>query len=124
MLKIKRAYEKRAAADGRRILIDRLWPRGLTKAEAGIDEWLKDLAPSTALRQWFHHEDPNWEEFRKRYLEELSAPEKKRLLEKIALEAKHSTVTLVYSARDTEHNDAIVLSELITKMMDNAVRAS
>jgi uncharacterized protein YeaO (DUF488 family) len=77
----KRAYEKKEASDGKRILVDRLWPRGITKAEAGIDEWLKDLEPSAELRRWFGHEPEKWEEFRKRYKKELSLPEKTRLLE-------------------------------------------
>jgi uncharacterized protein YeaO (DUF488 family) len=117
MLKIKRAYDKPESTDGKRILIDRLWPRGVSKAEAGIDEWLKDLGPSTELRKWFGHDPEKWEEFRKRYIKELSAPDKVALMENIARAAGHASVTLVYSARDTEHSDVKVLEELITKIM-------
>ena len=117
MLKTKRAYDKPEPSDGQRILIDRLWPRGLTKAEAGIDEWLKDLGPSTELRKWFGHDPEKWREFKKRYLQELAEPGKIALLEKIAQTAKQTTVTLVYSARDTEHSDVKVIKELIMKML-------
>ncbi len=121
MIKIKRAYEAKAPGDGRRILIDRLWPRGLSKSEAQINEWLKDLGPSTDLRKWFGHDPEKWEEFKKRYLKELSSPEKIKLLEDIARKAKQDSITLIYSARDTEHSDANVLEELITKMMEKVV---
>ncbi len=117
MLKIKRAYEPRGPADGRRILIDRLWPRGLSKADAHIDIWLKELAPSSALRLWFKHDPQKWDKFREKYLEELSSPEKSRLIDDIAQHARHHDITLVYSARDTEYNDAIVLEEMIEERM-------
>lgn len=117
MLKIKRAYDKKEAGDGNRILIDRLWPRGVTKAESGIDEWLKDLGPTTELRKWFGHDPEKWEEFRKKYVKELSAPDKEALLGKIAQSASRSNVTLIYSSKDTEHSDVKVLQELITKIM-------
>ncbi len=118
MLKIKRAYEERDSSDGKRILIDRLWPRGLSKAEAGIDEWLKDLAPSTELRKWFGHDPEKWHEFRRRYSEEPKDPGKKVLLEKVARMAGQGNVTLVYSAKDTEHSDVKVLQEIIQKMTE------
>ena len=117
MLKIKRAYEKPEPGDGKRILIDRLWPRGISKAAASIDEWLKELGPTTELRKWFGHDPEKWEEFRKRYIQELSASDKSALLERIAREAGETDVTLVYSASDTDHNDAKVLEELIIKKM-------
>jgi uncharacterized protein YeaO (DUF488 family) len=117
VLKIKRAYDKPDSADGKRILIDRLWPRGVTKVEAGIDEWLKELSPSTELRKWFSHDPQKWEEFRKKYIKELAVPEKEAILAGIARTAQHSDVTLIYSAKDTEHSDVKVLEELITKMM-------
>ncbi len=117
MLKIKRAYDKPESADGKRILIDRLWPRGVSKADARIDEWVKDLGPSTELRKWFGHDPEKWEEFRKRYIKELSAPDKSMLLGKIAQTAEHGSITLIYSAKDTEHSDVKVLEELINKMM-------
>jgi len=115
MLKIKRAYEPAETADGRRILIDRLWPRGISKSKARIDLWLKDIAPSTELRQWFAHDPQKWEVFKKKYREELSDPEKSRMIEDIARQARHNTVTLIYGARDTEHNDAKVLQAMIEK---------
>ncbi len=118
MLKIKRAYEKAEANDGKRILIDRLWPRGVSKAEAGIDEWVKDLAPSTELRKWFGHDPEKWEEFKKRYKRELSSMEKTKLLENIAQIAGQTNVTLIYSAKDTEHSDVIVLEKIIREMME------
>jgi uncharacterized protein YeaO (DUF488 family) len=117
MLKIKRAYEKNETGDGKRILIDRLWPRGVSKAEAGIDEWLKDLGPTTGLRKWFGHDPEKWQEFRKKYIEELAEPDKKALLENIAQAASRANVTLVYSAKDTEHSDVKLLEEIVHKMM-------
>ncbi len=116
MLKIKRAYDKKESGDGKRILIDRLWPRGLSKAEADIDEWIKELGPSTELRKWFGHDPERWVEFRKRYTRELSEPDKKALLENISQMALRQNVTLIYSAKDTEHNDVKVLEEIIGKM--------
>jgi uncharacterized protein YeaO (DUF488 family) len=101
-------------------LIDRLWPRGVTKVEAGIDEWLKDLGPSTGLRKWFGHDPQRWAEFRESYIKELSAPDKEALLAGIARTARRSDVTLIYSAKDTEYNDVKVLEELITQMMKKA----
>jgi uncharacterized protein YeaO (DUF488 family) len=117
MLKIKRAYERKETDDGKRILIDRLWPRGVSKEEAGLDAWQKELAPSTTLRQWFGHDPKKWEEFKKRYHKELTAPESKRLLEEIARTAERHNVTLIYSAKDTEHSDVLVLKELIAELM-------
>jgi uncharacterized protein YeaO (DUF488 family) len=115
MLKIKRAYEAVETSDGKRILIDRLWPRGMSKSAARIDEWIKDLAPSTELRKWFGHDPQKWEGFKKKYLKELSSPQKIKLLEDITRQASNGTVTLIYSAKDTEHNDVRVLEELINK---------
>ena len=122
MLKIKRAYEAKEAGDGKRILIDRLWPRGVSKEKAGLDAWQKELAPSTALRQWFGHDPEKWAEFKKRYRKELARPESKRLLEDIAHSAERHNVTLIYSAKDTEHSDVQVLEELIAELM-SSVRA-
>ena len=119
MLKIKRAYEGKEAGDGERILIDRLWPRGVSKDEAGLDAWQKELAPSTALRQWFGHDPEKWEEFKKRYRKELAGPESKKLLEDIACTAERHNVTLIYSAKDTEHSDVLVLEELIAGLMSS-----
>jgi uncharacterized protein YeaO (DUF488 family) len=104
---LKRAYEPPSPEDGHRVLVDRLWPRGLRKADAAIDRWLKELAPSTALRQWFGHDPTRWEEFGRRYRSELkSFPE---LLDELRRIATRGRLTLVYAARDARHNDAVVL---------------
>ena len=110
-LRLKRAYEPAETEDGVRILIDRLWPRGVSKAEAALDDWMKDIAPSTGLRQWFGHDPVRWVEFQRRYRAELRqhAPE----LDRIRALARTQTVTLVYGAHDEEHNDAIVLKEVL-----------
>lgn len=106
-IKLKRAYEPATADDGARILVDRLWPRGLSKSEAAIDLWVKDIAPSTALRKWFGHDPARWPEFRRRYAAEARRhPD--RLVELRAL-ARKRPITLVFSARDERHNDAVVL---------------
>jgi uncharacterized protein YeaO (DUF488 family) len=110
-VKLKRAYEQAEAEDGMRILVDRLWPRGVKKEDAAIDQWMKDLAPSTELRKWFGHDPARWEEFRKRYAAEVNGhPEQ---LQQLRALARKGTVTLVYSARDEEHNDAVALRDLI-----------
>jgi len=109
-MKIKRVYEAALVEDGKRILVDRLWPRGLTKENAQVGLWLKDIAPSTDLRKWFGHEPAKWNEFRKRYIEELKNNEKQTsiLKEQVII----GKVTLVYAAKDEEHNEAVVLKEL------------
>ena len=110
-VKIKRVYEEPKKSDGKRILVDRLWPRGLRKAEVKVDLWLKEIAPSTALRKWFSHEPSKWEEFKKRYSVELeNNNEQISLLEREVSEGK---VTLVYGAKDQEHNGAVVLREFL-----------
>ena len=110
-IRIKRAYEEPDAEDGTRILVDRLWPRGLTKEKASVDLWLKDVAPSTNLRKWFAHDPTRWTEFQTRYCEELekNGEELSRLRE----ESAKGTVTLVYGARDQEHNEAVILQRLL-----------
>jgi len=113
MLRVKRVYDKKGAGDGKRILIDRLWPRGLRTEDAAIDDWLKELSPSDELRRWFNHAPEKWQEFRRRYRKELSSPEKREILKRIAKEAAHSDITLVYGASETEYNNARVLAELI-----------
>jgi uncharacterized protein YeaO (DUF488 family) len=110
-LKLKRAYDPPAAADGKRILVDRLWPRGIKKADAAIDEWMKDLAPSTALRKWFGHDPARWPEFRRRYLKELDRHSEQ--LDRLRALARQGPVTLVYAAHDEAHNDAVVLREFL-----------
>ena len=114
---LKRAYDKPSVSDGVRVLVDRLWPRGLTKDKAQIDHWLRDLAPSDSLRKWYHARPTMWTEFRKRYLEELGAPEASRALEELyALAAKSRTTTLVYASKNDDHNNAVVLRDLIQGM--------
>ncbi len=121
MLKIKRVYEKKSPADGQRIYVDRLWPRGLRKEEAAMDEWRKELSPSDDLRRWFGHEPDKFDEFRKRYRRELTAADGETQLREIARMADEQNVTLLYSAKDTEHNDAVVLAELIGEFMKKPV---
>jgi uncharacterized protein YeaO (DUF488 family) len=110
-VRIKRVYEAPADADGKRILIDRLWPRGLTKEKARIDVWLKEVAPSAELRQWFGHDPAKWPEFQKRYQEELRANEAS--VRRLREELEHGPATLVYGAKDEQHNDAVVLKALL-----------
>ncbi|MCC6543278.1 MAG: DUF488 domain-containing protein [Nitrospirae bacterium] len=109
MIKLKRVYEPAESSDGQRILIDRLWPRGLTKEKAKIDVWLKDIAPSTELRQWFGHDPSKWNEFKKRYISEIKK-NNDAASQLTALLIKGNT-TLVYGAKDEQHNDAVVLKE-------------
>jgi uncharacterized protein YeaO (DUF488 family) len=110
-VRLKRAYEPPEPDDGTRVLVDRLWPRGVRKADAAVDLWLKDLAPSTVLRKWFGHDPARWPEFRERYAEEVSRhPEPLAQLRDLA---RQGPVTLVYSAHDEAHNDAVVLRELV-----------
>ena len=110
-IKLKRAYEAPAVADGTRILVDRLWPRGVKKATAAIDLWAKDIAPSTELRQWFGHETDRWEEFRRRYVAELE--QKPDLINEIRSLARKGQITLVFGAHDQTHNDAVVLKKVL-----------
>lgn len=114
---LKRAYETATEDDGYRILVDRLWPRGLSKQNAKIDLWLKEIAPSTELRQWFEHDPARWDEFRQRYSQELdSQPEAvKRLVDLV----KQQPVTLIYGAKDTEFNQAVALKAYLDKQHKN-----
>jgi uncharacterized protein YeaO (DUF488 family) len=112
-IKIKRVYEKPEKEDGYRILVDRLWPRGLTKEKASVDLWLKEIAPSTELRKWFEHDPDKWNEFMKRYLEELKKNKEQVSLLKDQMEK--GMVTLVYGAKDEAHNEALVLKELCSR---------
>jgi uncharacterized protein YeaO (DUF488 family) len=112
-LKIKRVYDMPEKADGIRILIDRLWPRGIRKNEARIDLWLKALAPSTELRKWFGHDPEKWEEFKTRYHKELSAPSQD--LEALRHHLQKGPVTLLYGVKDEEHNNAVALMDYLTK---------
>ena len=112
-IRIKRAYERPDKEDGTRILVDRLWPRGLTKDKAKIDLWLKEVAPSTELRKWFAHDPAKWAEFQTRYRKELR--KNKEQLSLLKHEAARGTVTLIYGARDQQHNEAAVLQKLLDK---------
>jgi uncharacterized protein YeaO (DUF488 family) len=112
-IEIKRVYATPEVADGTRILVDRLWPRGLTKEKARVDLWLKEIAPSTELRKWFGHDPERWTEFRRRYLQELkSRGEQLSLLKQ---EAEKGPVTLVFGAKDEEHNEAVILGDLLQR---------
>lgn len=113
MLKLKRAYEPAGPDDGCRVLVDRLWPRGVTKAQAHLDLWLKDVAPSTGLRQWFGHDPAKWDEFRRRYLAELAEPGPAAALAELQRLAADGPLTLVYSTREEARNHAIVLREVL-----------
>jgi uncharacterized protein YeaO (DUF488 family) len=112
-IKIKRVYEEANKDDGKRILVDRLWPRGLPKAKAKVDLWLKDVSPSTELRKWFGHEPSRWEEFKRRYRTELEKNNKQ--LADLKQFTKTAAVTLVYSAKDEQHNGAVVLKEFLER---------
>ena len=111
MVKIKRIYQEVEPVDGRRILVDRLWPRGISKERAHVDWWLKEIAPSNELRRWFAHDPSRWEEFQARYRAELDAL--RPLLDEVRSLAERETVTLLYAARDEEHNNAVLLKELL-----------
>jgi uncharacterized protein YeaO (DUF488 family) len=112
-IRLKRVYESAASEDGMRILVDRLWPRGLRKDAAAVDLWLKEIAPSRELRQWFGHDPVRWPEFRRRYTAELR--QHSTMLDEIRDLAKQRTVTLVFGARDEQHNDAVVLLKVLLK---------
>ena len=112
-VKSKRVYDAAEAGDGYRVLIDRMWPRGVSRQRAQLDEWARELAPSSELRKWFHHDPERFDEFRSRYREELR--ERRPLLEELRRRARDGPVTLLYAARDREHNDAVVLEELLSR---------
>ncbi len=110
---IKRVYDPASALDGRRILVDRLWPRGISKNEARIDVWMKDIAPSNELRTWFNHDPDKWPEFVRRYRSELKASA--AVIRELRVEAGKSTITLLYAAKDERHNNAVVLRDILVK---------
>jgi uncharacterized protein YeaO (DUF488 family) len=112
-VRLKRAYEPASPSDGVRILVDRLWPRGVSKADAAIDQWAKELSPSTALRRWFGHDPERWDEFRKRYAVEVNRQSAR--LEQLRALALSAPITLVFSARDEAHNDAVALRDFILR---------
>lgn len=115
MVRVKRAYAPSAPTDGTRVLVDRLWPRGLVREKLKLDEWTKEIAPSTELRKWFAHKPERWAEFERRYAEELSQPGKKPLLEKLAAHARKGTLTLLFSARDESRNNAAALAKCLAE---------
>ena len=121
-VRVKRAYDAASPADGYRVLIDRLWPRGISRERAQLDEWEKDLAPSTSLRNWFGHDPARYEEFRRRYTEELRP--RRTQIAALRRRARAGTLTLVHSARDTEHNDAAVLAEIVRRGLPSRGRSS
>ncbi len=117
-VRLKRAYDPAASSDGHRVLVDRLWPRGVSRARAKLDQWEKELAPSTELRKWFAHEPSRFQEFRRRYVEELR--EQRSRLTALRRRARAGTLTLVYGARDSEHNEAVVLAEVLRRGLPKA----
>jgi len=119
-VRLKRAYEQASAEDGYRVLVDRLWPRGVSRKQAELDAWEKELAPSSKLREWFGHEPGRFAEFRRRYVDELR-PNRSRLRE-LRQRARTGTLTLVYSAHDSEHNDAVVLAEVLRRGLPKSGR--
>ena len=119
-VRLKRAYEPAAAEDGKRFLVDRIWPRGMQQDELAIEAWLKDLAPSTELRKWFGHDPSRWAEFQRRYRGELAAhPD---ALAPLLDAVRHGTVTLIYGARDTQHNQAVVLKQVLDEQLAHTSR--
>ena len=121
MLKLKRAYEPVAPSDGTRVLVERLWPRGLSKSVLHVDTWLKDVGPSTTLRKWFSHDPRKWATFRERYFRELDS--KPALWRPLMTAARRRTVTLVYSSRDAEHNNAVALKDYLNRKIGKRHRA-
>jgi uncharacterized protein YeaO (DUF488 family) len=119
-VRLKRAYEDAMVSDGHRVLIDRIWPRGVTREDVQLDEWARELAPSSELRRWFGHDPARFAEFRRRYMEELAAQDAK--LRELRRRARKGTVTLVYAARDTDHNDAVVLAEILRRGFERSGR--
>src|SRR5271169_181361 len=114
---LKRVYDPPSRTDGARVLVDRLWPRGLTKAAAALDQWMRDLAPSDELRQWFHARPDRWLNFRKKYLRELSEPEAEEELRQLyQLAHKRKRLTLLFASKNETHNNAVVLKELLDGM--------
>ena len=113
MIALKRAYDPVSNTDGRRLLVERLWPRGVSKAKLRIDSWLKEVGPSTDLRKWFSHDPKKWAEFRRRYFRELTS--RREAWQPILSAARRGTVTLVYSSHDTEHNNAVALQDFLRR---------
>jgi uncharacterized protein YeaO (DUF488 family) len=119
-IRLKRAYEPASVEDGYRVLVDRLWPRGVSKQQAKLDEWEKELSPSSELREWFGHEPGRFAEFRRRYIDELRAVAPR--LKELRRRATTGTLTLVYAAHDSDHNDAVVLAEVLRSGLPKSER--
>ena len=123
-IRLRRAYEDPSPDDGYRVLVDRVWPRGRTKQELRLDAWARNLAPSTELRRWFGHDPARWQEFQARYHQELADPERAQALDALAAEAARvGRVTLVYGARDREHNQAQVIADELARRLGPAQRS-
>ena len=120
MIQTKRAYEPASKTDGARFLVERLWPRGIKKEALTLDDWLKEVAPSTGLRRWFRHDPAKWQEFRKRYSRELE--DNPEPWERLLSRARRGRVTLVYSSHDEEHNNAVALKEFLERKMKSTSR--
>ncbi len=121
MIYLKRVYEQESPRDGRRFLVERLWPRGVKKSDLSLDEWLKDVGPSTELRQWFGHDPQKWEKFRRKYFAELDA--KPDSWDPIIRAARKGTVTLLYSSHDAQHNNALALKDYLEEKLQKGGKA-
>jgi uncharacterized protein YeaO (DUF488 family) len=119
-VRLKRAYEEPRADDGFRVLVDRLWPRGVSREALAIDAWMKEIGPSDELRRWFGHDAARWKEFAARYRAELRLPEAARLVDELVAQAKRAPITLVYGAKDELHNQAVVLRDVIERRLRRA----
>ena len=115
-INLKRAYEDKSKQDGYRVLVDRVWPRGRSKETLALDQWARELAPSDKLRKWFDHDVQRWEEFRQRYGDELKDEEKQEQMRQLLADANGQILTLVYGAKDTEHNQAVVLRDVLLRL--------
>ena len=118
MIQVKRAYDETSKNDGTRFLVERLWPRGVKKEDLKVEAWLKDVAPSTELREWFQHDPSKWAEFRRRYFKELA--KRQDAWRPLVTRARRGRITLVYSAHDTEHNNAVALKEFVEQKLRSA----
>jgi len=123
-VRITRAYEPASDSDGYRVLVDRLWPRGVSKEKAHLGVWMREIAPSTALRRWFGHDPARWDEFGHRYQIELAEPERCHLVDALAERATHGPVTLIYGARDVLHNEAVILRTVVIAAHTTAGKGS
>ncbi|HEY9289482.1 MAG TPA: DUF488 family protein [Candidatus Dormibacteraeota bacterium] len=119
-IEVQRVYDRKAVSRGKRILVDRVWPRGIKKEALHLDQWLRELAPSTPLRKWFGHDPKKWPEFQRRYREELRQPGQRERLRDLAALVRQGPVTLLYSARDEEHNQAVALRGVLEDSVRNA----